>query len=82
LELAIAGNEPDIILIAEILPKARYNTLTSACLSLNGYTPIFNFDPNVDVTTSPSIHGVGIYVSEKLPFCEVRLNSSGCVENI
>jgi len=82
LELAIAGNEPDIILITEILPKACCNTLTFAHLFLNGYTPIYKFDPNVDVTTSPSIRGVGIYVSEKSPFCEVKFISSSCVENI
>ena len=82
MELAIAGNEPDIILITEILPKAHCNTLTSAGLFLNGYTSIYNFDPNVDITTSPSIRGVGIYVTEKLPFCEVKFISFSCVENI
>jgi len=84
LELAIAGNEPDIILITEILSKVRCNTLTSVHLFLNGYTSIYNFDPNVYllITTSPSIRGEGIYVSEKLPFCEVKFNSSSCVENI
>jgi len=45
LELAITGNDPDIILITEILPKAHCNTLTAVCLSLSGYSSIFNFDP-------------------------------------
>ena len=39
--LAIAGNEPDIILITEILPKARCETLSSARLSLEGYSSCF-----------------------------------------
>jgi len=46
LELAIAGNEPDIILITEILPKAHCNTLTSSRLSLNGHSFVLNFDPD------------------------------------
>ena len=65
-----------------ILPKACCNTLTSACLFLNGYTSIYSFDQNVDVTASPSICGVGIYFSEKLPFFEVKFNNYSCVENI
>jgi len=72
LEMAIAGNEPDIILITEILPKARWNTLSTARLSLNGYSSIFNFDP--DSTHSSSVRGMGIYVSEKLSFCEVQFD--------
>lgn len=80
MELAIAGNEPDIILITEILPKAHCNTLTSARLSLCGYSSVFNFDPD---TTSPfSVRGVGIYVSEKLSFSEVHFDTCNFVEHI
>ena len=80
LELAIAGNEPDIILITEILPNAHCNALTSARISLNGYSPIFNFDP--DVAISSSVRGVGIYVSEKLSFSKVNFDSFNFVEHI
>jgi len=79
LNLAIAGSEPDITLITEILLKALYNTLTSARLSLNGYSSVFNFDP--DETSSLSNRGVGIYISEKFAFCEVQFDSN-CVENV
>jgi len=64
LEMAIAGNEPDIILITETLPKAHCNTITAACLSINGcYSYFLNFDP----ATVPSIsvvRGVDIYASK------------------
>ena len=43
--MAIAGNDPDIILISEILPKAHCNTITVARLSLTGYRSFYNFDP-------------------------------------
>jgi len=77
LEMAIAGNEP---LITEILPKACCNTVSTARLSLNGHSSIFNFDP--DSTHSSSIRGVGIYVSEKLSFCEVQFDHFDLVEHM
>ena len=65
LEMAIAGYEPDIILITEILPKSHCNTITAACISLSHYQPFFNIDP-ATVPPSSAMCGVGIYVSEKL----------------
>jgi len=62
----IAGNEPDIILISEILPKSHCNTTSSSRLSLNGYTMKFNFDPD-GCQPAISICGVGIYVSKRIP---------------
>jgi len=61
LETAIAGNEPDIILITEILPKAQYNTITTALLSINDYHSFFNFDPAM-VPSISVLCGVGIYL--------------------
>ena len=49
LEMAIAGTNPDIILISKILPKAYCNTIPAARLSLTGYCSFYNFDP----TTAP-----------------------------
>jgi len=79
-ELIIAGNEPGIILITEILPKAYCNTLTSAHFSLNGYSSVFNFDSNRMPTSS--IPGVGIYVSKEFSFCKAHFDSSNCIEHI
>ena len=47
--MAIAGINPDIILISKILPKAYCNTISAAHLSLTGYCSFCNFDP----TTAP-----------------------------
>lgn len=70
--MAIAGNEPNIILITEILPKAHCKTVTPARLSFNGYCSIFNFYPNA--APPSSVRGVDIYASEKLSFSEVNTN--------
>ena len=47
----IAGDEPDLILITEILPKRSINYLSTARLSVDGYQAFFNFNP-----TDPSNH--------------------------
>jgi len=46
LSLLIAGDEPDLILITEILPKRSVNSLSTARLSIHGYQAFFNFDPD------------------------------------
>ena len=65
LSTLIAGDEPDLILISEILPKRSINSLSSARLSLYGYQAFFNFDPDSH-QTPPAMCGVGIYISNKL----------------
>ena len=75
LKMVIAGNEPDLILITEILPKSHCNSLSAARLSLPSYQSFFNFDPD-----SPQLiqHqcGVGIYVSDKFSVSEVPFSES------
>ena len=68
--MLIAGDEPDLILISEILPKRCVNSLSSAGLSLHRYQAFFNFDPDSQQTPQ-SMRGVGIYVSNKLSVSEV-----------
>ena len=73
--MAIAGDEPDIILITEVLPISHCNTITAVCISLSHYQPIFNFGP-ATVPPSSAMRCVGIYVSEKLLCCEVSFDNS------
>lgn len=49
LQMFIAGNEPDIILITEILPNNHCNTISSSRLSLDDYNAFFNFDPRMAI---------------------------------
>jgi len=46
LSTLIASEEPDLILITEILPKCCVNSLSAARLALDGYQSFFNFDPD------------------------------------
>ena len=73
LSTLIAGDEPDLILISEILPKRSINSLSSARLSLYGYQAFFNFDPDSH-QTPPAMRGVGIYISNKLIVSEVTFD--------
>ena len=78
-DLVTYGNEPDIILITEVLPKrpkVHFQFITKARLSLQGYSIFTNFD-----FESPSayhgINGVAIYVSHKLSAKEVNFTQNG-----
>ena len=59
--MLIAGSEPDIIIITEVLPKIHCNSISAAQLALSGYQAFFNFDPNNPFCTD-HLHGVAIYI--------------------
>ena len=69
LQMFITGNEPDIILISEVLPKSHCNSVSSSRLSLNGYNMFFNFDPD-GCRPNTNIRGVGIYISKRISVSE------------
>ena len=79
--MLIAGDEPDLIIIMEILPKVHCYTISPACLAINGYNTFYNFDPSAS-DPIVSIHGVGIYISDKLPLCEVNFTNSTFSEHV
>ena len=66
LEMLIAGSEPDLILITEILPKYHSYFINKASLMIHGYSLYLNFDLDSDMTSTLGIRGVGIYVSNSL----------------
>ena len=74
LNMLIAGNEPELIIITEILPKSHCISLSAARLSLPGYQAYFNFDPHSQQSLQHR-RGVGIYVSNKLSASEVHFNN-------
>jgi len=81
LSTPIAGDEPDLILITEILPKRSVNSISSARLSLDGYQAFFNFNPD-SLQTPLTTRGVGIYVSSKLSVTEVTFNGYSHHEHV
>ena len=78
----IAGNEPDLILISEILPKAHNAFVSKPQLALPGFSVFFNFDPDDQSSYSSGIRGVAIYVADKFAVSEVNFsdcNLSDCI---
>jgi len=70
----IAGDEPDLILITEILPKVQSSLVTHSLLSIPGYTVFLNFEcPSSHHTTSQ--RGVGIYVLNSIPTSRLNFSS-------
>ena len=81
LQMFITGNEPDIILISEVLPKSHCNSVSSSRLSLNGYNMLFNFDPD-GCQPNTNIRGVGIYISKRISVSEYYFTGSNFRDHI
>ena len=71
----IAGNEPDLILITEITPKARCTSISKCLLEIPGFSTFFNFDSDSS-SNMDNIRGVGIYVSNSLHASEAHFYDS------
>lgn len=46
--MAITEQEPDLILLTEVIPKAQVNPISPATLSLPGFRMYLNFQPDTD----------------------------------
>ena len=73
--MMIAGKEPDIILLTEVIPKAQTNPVSTATLSLPNYNMYLNFDPASFNLGSSGCRGICIFVRSKWPATEVLLPS-------
>ena len=60
--LHIAGNEPDIIMITEVLPKVQPSFISDVQLYIPGYNLFTNFKLNCDLTGAKG-RGIVIYLS-------------------
>lgn len=66
LGMGACGEEPDIIFVTEVLPKANALSVHQALLSLPGYTLFTNFETELMCQSSKGTRGVGIYVQNCL----------------
>ena len=82
LEMLIAGSEPDLILITEILPKYHSYFINKTSLMIHGYSLYLNFDPDSDMTSTLGIRGVGIYVSNTLSASQVYFNNNSFKDHV
>ena len=76
----ISGNEPDIILLNEVIPKAQVMPLSLSLITIPRYSLFSNFDPSTPNLGSAGKRGIIIFVSDKLYVSDITIapESSGC----
>ena len=74
--LFIAGNEPDIIMITEVIPKQQKNIIPPSLLHIEGYTQFFNFDIESENLGSCGNRGTAIYIKSEIPSVEIKIEES------
>ena len=68
----IAVDEPDIMIITEVLPKnQKYPTLPST-LDIQGYTQSYNYGSGDEITNNYDIRGMTIHVKSNIICSEVK----------
>ena len=71
LKMLIADDEPDVMMITEVIPKAQKHPISDTQLNIEGYKVYKNFQ-NVDLNLGASgMRGVAIYVKNNLRSNEV-----------
>ena len=75
LKTLISGNEPDIMLLTEIIPKAQRNEIHEAQLNVPGYEKFVNFKFSDQHLGASGKRGVAIYAKEELDTEEIKLNT-------
>ena len=72
----IAGDEPDIMIITEVLPKIqKYPTLPST-LDIQGYTQFYKYGNVDEITDNYDIRDITIHVKSNIICSEVKLDNS------
>ena len=74
LQCLIAGEEPDLILITEVIPKAQKHPISPALVALPGYMMYWNFDLSSNNLGRSEARGIGIYVREHINASPVVFN--------
>ena len=78
--MEIAGSEPDVILISEVIPKAQVLPLSLSLFYIRGYKAYFNFDPSCHHLGLKGIRGVCIFVKDRLRCVPFASPSSKVIE--
>ena len=76
LRLMISAENPDIILITEVIPKAQKNPIYEAQMNVSGYEKYVNFNFTDSDLGASGNRGVAIYVKDDLRADEVKLQTS------
>ena len=73
--MLIAGIEPDIMLLSEVIPKAQKHPILETQVKLKGYNIYTNFNHTDNNLGASGIRGVVIYVKDNIKCEEVKLKS-------
>ena len=73
----IANDQPDIILITEIIPKKQENPITHALLDIDGYKCLLNFNP-----IETNLDASGLRVEVDIPLDETIFNCTPMISRI
>ena len=82
LQTFITGDEPDLTLISELLPKNRSVFINISDFMIPGYSLYLNFDSTADASTTLGIRGVGIFVSKRFLAVQVLFENSNFKDHV
>ena len=80
--MRIADDEPDIMLITEVIPKCQSNPIAPALLHIDGYNYTLNFDPNNAELGQAGIRGVSIYSRKTLQVKAIEFAVEGACDHV
>ena len=80
--MLIAGDEPDLILLTEVIPKAQVHPIPPATLSLPDYTLYVNFDPTEANLGRGGSRGICIFVRSRWQATEVSFPNCAFSEHL
>ena len=81
LVMMISGDEPDVILITEVIPKCQANPINPALLAIQGYIMHCNFNPEESYLGTSGKRGVVIYYKEELSVNEIHIGVDGFLDH-
>ena len=78
----IQKDEPDILLITEVIPKSQVNPITDALLKVDGYEYYLNFNCNDSNLGRAGIRGAAIYYKETMVVEEIKFSVNECCDHV
>ena len=80
--MAIAGRDPEIILISEVIPKAQVLPIAPALLSIPGYSLFTSFNLGDSNLGRSGRRGVAAYIRDGISAAQVTIADPALVEHI
>ena len=77
----ISNDEPDVLMIVEMISKKQESTITHARLDIDGYEHVLNIDPDERNLGVSGKRDVAIYHKESLKASEVEFEIDGLTDH-